>query len=395
MKTLDEFASQKFAIYILGAGFSKPAGLPLAPELWNEVRRRALAMTGRAGFFRDDLEAYIEYRKRCDGKELTFETVDFEEFMAFLDIEFHLGLRGKETWSSQGNEAQVIAKTLIGEILTERMPTNIPELYLKFAKILKPDDYVLTFNYDVLLERALEQAGVPYRLFPNRYAPDEFNHSSRFMTVDNSRQEVIVLKPHGSIDWFDRTDYSQIEKDRVEQGFGPGGTDLVFQDPTRFKTTPLLDGPRFRTDPLREMYRVKDIERLYQSRPLFSATPSLFNPSSMKILYAQMVRDFWWGMGNAGGMNFRMAVIGFSLPPQDDYARQIIYRLVRNYQTIDWDSTWDDAGHKKTPVVLIDFRHSLADQEEFRRRYAFADSNKTETCFSGFDEYALDVLENR
>lgn len=164
MKSVDDFAAQKFAIYVLGAGFSKPAGLPLASELWTEVRERALSMTGRAGFFRDDLKEYIEYRRRCDGTDLTPETVDLEEFMAFLDIEFHLGLRGKDTWSSQGNEAQVVVKTLIGEILSERMPAKIPEVYLRFAQILKPDDYVLTFNYDVLLERALEQAGVSYRL---------------------------------------------------------------------------------------------------------------------------------------------------------------------------------------------------------------------------------------
>jgi hypothetical protein len=124
-----DFAAQKFAIYILGAGFSKPAGLPLACELWDEVRRRALSLSGRASFFRDDLETYIEYRKKCDGKRLAFEEVDLEEFMAFLDIEFHLGLRGKETWSSEGNEAQVVVKTLIGEILAERMPASIPEQY--------------------------------------------------------------------------------------------------------------------------------------------------------------------------------------------------------------------------------------------------------------------------
>jgi len=149
-----DFASQKFAIYILGAGFSKPAGLPLACELWDEVRRRALLLSGRAECFRDDLKTYLEYRKQCDGKELTFEQVDLEEFMAFLDIEFYLGLRGKETWSSHGNETQVVVKTLIGKILAERMPANIPEQYLAFARLLKPDDYVLTFNYDVLLERS-------------------------------------------------------------------------------------------------------------------------------------------------------------------------------------------------------------------------------------------------
>jgi hypothetical protein len=112
----------------------------------------------------------------------------------------------------------------------------------------------------------------------------------------------------------------------------------------------------------------------------------------MKILYSQMVRDFWWGLGYAGWMNFRMAVIGFSLPPQDEYARQVIYRLVRNYQSTSWDKTWDDAGHKKTPLLLVDFRVSAEEEETFRRRYAFMDWSKALTCFSGFDEKALDLL---
>lgn len=384
-----DFAAQKFAIYILGAGFSKPAGLPLACELWDEVRRRALSLSGRAEFFRDDLETYLDYRKKCGGKELTFEQVDLEEFMSFLDIEFHLGLRGKETWSSEGNEAQVVVKTLIGEILTERMPTNIPEQYLAFARLLKPDDYVLTFNYDVLLERALESAEVPYRLYPDRYKPNPFGSG---MLVDRTKSEVVVLKLHGSIDWFDRSNYSQLEENRIRRGFPPGGTDLVFKDPQRFGAVPLLEGPRFPDDPLRQMYRVREIENLYRSSPLFLATPSLLNPSTMKILYSQMVRDFWWGLGHVGEMNFRMAIVGFSMPPQDEYARQALYRLVKNYQSIGWDKTWDSVGHKKAPLLLVDFRSSPEEAQAFRQRYAFVDWSKAQTLFSGFDEKALEFL---
>jgi hypothetical protein len=385
-----DFAAQKSAIYILGAGFSKAAGLPLACELWDEVRRRAFLLSGRGEFFRDDLETYIKYREKCDGKELTFEQVDLEEFMAFLDIEFHLGLRGKETWSTEGNESQVVVKTLIGEILAERMPANIPEQYLAFARLLKPDDYVLTFNYDVLLERALEDAGIPYRLYPERLKPNPFGNG---MLVDDTTKEVIVLKLHGSIDWFDRTSYSQLEENRIKQGFPPGGTDSVFRDHRRFGAVPLVEGPRFPDDPLRQMYRVREIERLYKSSPLFLATPSLLNPSAMKILYSQMVREFWWGLGDVGGMNFRMAIIGFSLPPQDEYVRQVIYRLVKNYQRISWDKTWDDVGHKKTPLLLVDFRDSAEAEEAFRQRYAFVDWRKAQTCFSGFNEEALELLE--
>ena len=213
------------------------------------------------------------------------------------------------------------------------------------------------------------------------------------MLVDTSKEEVVVLKLHGSIDWFDRTDYTRFEAKFAGQGLKPGSaTNLVFQEPSRFRLSPLLDGTRFPDDPLREMYRARDIERLYKSKPLFFATPSLLNPSSMKILFSQIFREFWRGFGYVGTMNFRMAIIGFSLPPQDDYAKQAIYRLVRNYQNVSWDETWDDAGHKKSPLVLVDYRASLRDQEDFRSRYAFVDWQKAVTCFTGFNENALCLL---
>jgi hypothetical protein len=58
---------QKFAIYVLGAGFSAAAGVPMAGELWREILTRGLAMDGRAGKFRDDLDVYLRYRKLCEG----------------------------------------------------------------------------------------------------------------------------------------------------------------------------------------------------------------------------------------------------------------------------------------------------------------------------------------
>ncbi len=391
MQSEADFVSQKFSVYVLGAGFSRPAGLPLAPELWTEVRNRGLSLSGRAGQFREDLEYFVEYKGRCGETDLTFDQVNFEEFMAFLDVEFYLGLRGKDTWSSQGNESQVVVKTLIGEILTERMPGAVPDLYLEFVRLLKPDDYVLTFNYDTLLERALESAGIPFRLYPERLKPNPYG--GRNMLIDDSRKEVVVLKLHGSIDWFDRTDYAHLEKQRIEQGSSYATTDLVFGSPQRFGAIPLLEGPRFPDDPLRQMYRVTDIKNLYRSRSLFLATPSLLNPSSMKILYSRMFREFWWGLGAVGEMNFRMVIIGFSLPSQDEYARQVLYRLIRNYQNMSWDKAGDGFGHKKAPLVLIDYRPSVEKEEELRRSYAFVDWNKAVTCFTGFDDAAISLIK--
>ncbi len=344
-------------------------------------------MWGRAGQFRDDLEEYIRFRRECDGKEITPNEVDFEDFMAFLDVEHYLGLRGSDTWSDDGNESQVVVKTLIGEILTEMMPAqdSIPELYRHFAQILRPGDIILTFNYDVLLERALDSVGKRYRLFPRRYKVVHYGYSP-WAEGDSALEEVVVLKLHGSIDWFDRRQYSALEKYRRED-FGLEGTDHpVFKTSEPLRVVRLVDGPRFSDDPLREMYRVVDIERLYSNRILYTATPSLLNPSSAKILYSQKLRDFWWGMGDVGVLNFRMAIIGFSLSGHDDYARQVLYRLVTNYQQTYWDAEGLPGDKKKTPLLLVDYRRSPDQKKDFRRRYAFVNWSRAETHFGGFDE---------
>jgi hypothetical protein len=385
-----DFTAKRFGVYILGAGFSRPAGLPLANELWPEIRRRAEVTTGRAGqHFKEDLQDYIDYKRACDGEVLSPENVQFEEFLAFLDVEHYLGLRGPDTWSSDGNETQILVKTLIGEILTERTPQKeqIPDLHLEFARLLKPQDIVLTFNYDVLLERALDAAGVAYRLFPSRLKEVR----SGGAVVDDSREEVIVLKMHGSVDWFDRTQYDKLEGERLKSGLRPGHAHPVFSKIQELDVKQLTDGPRFPDDPLRNIYRVTDTAKLYKDFPLFLATPILLNPSPLKLIYSSIFQDFWDGLGQTGTLNFGMAIIGFSMPAQDEYLRQVIYRLVTNYQ----GKYWEDGAleHRKTPLVMIDFRTTEKSQRELLDRFRFINRNKAETHWDGLNEAALATLQ--
>src|SRR5262249_24607735 len=143
---------------------------PLAVGLWKEIRKAAANRFfpgHRAYKFNEDLCHYIDFRKETDGEVLTPETVDFEDFMRFLDVEHYLGLRGGDTWSEDGNEGTIVTKFLIGEILATYVNRlkDVPGLYLDFARRLEPHDIVVTFNYDTLLERALDAIGKPYRLF--------------------------------------------------------------------------------------------------------------------------------------------------------------------------------------------------------------------------------------
>lgn len=378
-------AERRFRLIILGAGFSAPAGVPLAQDLWKEVRNRARRF-GSESKFTADLATYQAYLEECEGRLVPADAVDFEEFLGFLDVEFHLGLRGKDTWSSDGNETQVIVKTLIGEILAEGMPPPgaIPPLYLEFASRLEAGDTVITFNYDVLLERALDEVGKPYRLFPDRDNGE---------TAYEGPNEVLLLKPHGSIDWFDRSGYLRMCQAFEEQGAPDPPTHPVFNGDLPLTVEPLIDGPSPNAENLGSLFRVHEIEDLYRNPIMFRATPWILSPSPAKILFTSRVKDFWWGVGRMGGYNLGLAIIGFSLPPQDEYARQAIWRLVTNYQQSWWDETYWE-GLQKSRLALVDRRRSVSDREGLWDRYRFVDRDRAIVWFDGFDEESLEVVFN-
>ena len=382
---------KRYRIFVLGAGFSRACGFPLAKELWREVRYRAKALEGRAGRFEEDLKGYLEYRLDCDGVVLEPEDVDFEEFMHFLDIEHFLGLRGSDTWSREGNEGTVVVKTLIGEILAGMTPApdEIPDVYLQFARGLEPDDCVLTFNYDTLLETALEFVGKPYRLFPSRYKSVYRGGA----IVDTSNPEVAVLKLHGSIDWFDRTEYSEREEDRRKHGLSGRPSHPVFARSEELGVRELLAGPRHGDDPLREMHRVRDVKRLYQRGILFEATPWLLAPSTMKILYADKLREFWYGSGRAGALNFGLAIIGYSLPVQDTYARQVLYSLATNYQRYKWEEGL--GGLRKDPLVVVGKCGDAAEERALKERYQFVNWDRAVLYKDGLTSEVVDAVFRR
>ena len=378
------------SVYVLGSGFSAAAGLPLGDNLWEEIRQRATLMAGnpedRASQFLDDLNSYIEFKRECEGISLKPREVNFEEFLGYLDIEHFLRLRGKETWSIQhGNETQIIVKTLIVQILTEKISKTIPNLYINFARKLKPSDVVLTFNYDTLLEHACDSVGTLYRLAQNRYSTVWPRGGG---VLDTSREEVIILKLHGSIDWFDRETYQKRLEEAERDGFSSRDLrDPIFNTPVNWHLSPLVEGPREPEDPLRGVYRLRDLQDFYSDPPWFLSTPLLLTPSTAKVVYAQQFRDLWWGLNFVGIENFRMVIIGYSLPPHDEYARQVVYRLVRNYQNI---RSWREK--QKKPLVLVDRRVTETEITDYRRRYSFVNWQNARTHFDGFDANFIETL---
>ncbi len=149
-------------LFILGAGFSKPAGLPLAGELLHlvrdEVRNHFRVHGGWEGALEREIE---EWTALYPG-----QSIDLERVLAFSHRKHYLRLLGSDEYFGHGNRSIVAPRRAIQRILIDTTPSETPSLYRKFAKRLTHNDVVLTFNYDTLLEQALDAIGKPYTFTP-------------------------------------------------------------------------------------------------------------------------------------------------------------------------------------------------------------------------------------
>lgn len=376
-----------FRIFILGAGFSKLAGLPLGAQLYPEVIRQIRNRYGTETKFERDLSRYIEYRRACDNIDLIPSGINLEDFMSYLDLEHFLSLRGSDTWSEEGNESQIMVRQAICRVIHNKTPpeNQLPDAYYSFAERLSLHDVIVTFNYDIVLERALEHVGKPYRLFPHRYKTIR----STYNEVDSEIEEVTVFKLHGSVDWFSDREFVRLKKAYDEDGITRIGIHDVFDEPTRFNARPLVEGLRSPDDPLLHIHKIGNIDGYYSRHRSFHA-PFILSPSHVKFVYSKPIHDLWFGLGQAGGWNLGISVIGYSLPAHDEYIRVALYQLISNFQQSWWNK--DLLGVLKDNVKFIDYAENENVKNEFKKRYSFVDRSKADYSFDGFDDRAIPFL---
>lgn len=187
-------------VFILGAGFSKPADMPLATELLDLlVKKQKLDKDDEISEWLDELLATIDWLSSNDKQTDSF-AVNIEQVFHFakFDIEACLLNQQLET-KGRRNDLGTPAHQAQGiEHWLSNLENDLRDVILKCdnAAVLAPinrwaeavgeHDAVLTFNYDTLVERALAELGRPW------------NHGIE----SDSRNGVSVFKLHGSIDWI-------------------------------------------------------------------------------------------------------------------------------------------------------------------------------------------------
>jgi len=366
--------------FILGAGFSRPAGLPLGTQLFSEILALA-KLRGIEHIISRDIEFFLQYLKRTKGKRTKEEEINLEEFISYLDIEHYLTLEGKDHWSGRGNKSQMAIKNLIALLLysKERQITEDQwSLYEDFVNKLDLNSWIFTFNYDTILEKTLEKKNIPFRLFPYR------NKHNNITGIDN-KDEIVILKMHGSINWFDKTYFERSAK-FLKEHYGQDTDSLptVFKDPNKFKLRKLINSPGYEDSPLKNIYISESLDEYFAENNFLLEVPLIISPSYNKLVYMNPLIEFWFGFNRMGGFDDRVAIIGFSLPDHDEYIRQPLYQLIRNFQyykSID-----------KYNLKMIDYRNSQEEIREYKRKYRFVNSRKTDYYFDGFNRDALSVI---
>jgi len=375
------------SLFVIGAGFSKQANFPLGYELFPEVIQLAKERRLYTNTLKPDIDIYLQYISDTGGHRLSEDEINFEDFISYLDIEHFLWLKGSDTMTEDGNRSQLAIRNLIALALYLKLESITDadlDLYRTFVRNLEPGDLIISFNYDTLLEMVFEELGIPYRLFPTRLV----NAGTFDGEVKYPEEEVVLLKVHGSIDWFDKTRFIRDKKDLRERCFDMTPRHPVFKDPSETKPNPIIDCPYFDDDPLTRIYRVSELGNYFSKASFLLESPLLISPSSNKIVYINPIRDFWYGFNRRGVGYTRMAIIGFSLPKYDEYIRQPLYHVITNYQYKDVTPL----DNKKSSLVMVDFRTNEELKNDYRRSYRFVNWGKTVEHYTGFNEEAIDKI---
>jgi hypothetical protein len=185
-------------VIILGAGASFHAGYPLASQMgkslvaWIEI-----------------LPADHHFRTVIRQIEERYGSLDnFESILADLMT---------PSQDSQRTEFETLRPYILGDLQEalrqqfEMIRSRPVALYERLVKLIQPGDIVITFNYDLAIEKALQEAGLWRISTGYGFAIED----------DEPPSSVEVLKLHGSMNWR-----ALLFEGRRRGGFIGNGTSL-------------------------------------------------------------------------------------------------------------------------------------------------------------------------
>lgn len=292
-------------VFILGSGFSIPAGLPSTQSLTSAVSAALMAADSA-------VQAALEFGRRAavgSGENPSIEHMG-EALLCDIELaEARVAVEGPESpidkrLDEQRRRLNAIRLAVAAQIATsEPAPGSIPDYVTRFVSDLKPggSDAVVTLNYDCVVENAMARLGLPYI-----YRADG----------EACRGAVPIYKLHGSRNWLA---WSLAEEHGLDAQVLWRGREVVME---------LAGG--FVGGPSSALYRVDEVDRLKselaKSRSAFTAAGILL-PASRKSVKDMPALGLVWALaGLALQFSGELVLVGTSLSDTDPMLRVLLAR---------------------------------------------------------------------
>lgn len=271
-------------VYVVGAGFSAGLGYPQTKGLLIDVWSRLSATA------QERLRKIIAFHhpEFSDDRKTTFP--DIEQLLTEIEVNIELFEASRP---AEGNFKKTELEEAKEELLSE-IARWFHELYEKasrtpwlsrFVKKVQDEKAALvSFNWDLVLDR---------KLFAQGLSSESYGFS------ENINQAPILLKPHGSLNWYESTQMQKVSgESHIE----------VFAD----------------TDP------IERIEAFLHPREIMSKvgrryTPLIIPPTYLKNFRRPVFRLLWRLCTEVLSCPKNLTFLGYSLPASDLQA-QFIFR---------------------------------------------------------------------
>jgi hypothetical protein len=242
-------------------------------------------------------------------KERGDQSPNFEELLNYLDTRSFTYLEGCGIDLSAVSRAQAVEIVLQGlrEFIREKCRSVRSDLgpYDSFVSSLEPDATVVSFNWDVLLELSLIKAGKSFRYLPG-----------------GAGLYILLLKPHGSINWFALLDRELLMIDTSTSNVDVIGSSLKYY--MLYLKDPLAPVEMGSSSPL--------------AKNAVSKVPAIVPPSSAKLLdvggeprddfvdngHRQALREVWKEFYDRVKAAAEIVVVGYSLPGPDAASIEVL-----------------------------------------------------------------------
>lgn len=303
-------------VFVIGAGVSASCGIPIARDILRyailDLRRRSASEAHR-------VHSLLRFLYPAFDKELG-NYPNIEDFLNFIEVakDFNAEFVESTLWSADKlrkvNRITLKAVTdyiwsLMGDATKQRSVND-------FVKNnLRAGDTIITFNWDLTMERALEDyPGDPG--FEYRY--------SRKKSAD-----FVLLKPHGSVDWFERT---KLKGMKCEKKVEKHDDELCYY-------------PNFDHSENPELGRV---------------APVIVPPVSSKNFKYRFLHRIWGDVLRSVSDATEMHILGYSLPREDQFAKFVFRRAIRN------NLSASEKGKKKQMKLFVVNPDEVVEQTFYR-----------------------------